>query len=176
MLNPTDGQLVGGISRSLRSDVLPGLPEGSMRRQLKAALHALDRVEKSWDQYTQALIDDNQDIYLVLSNLIASLLSQEMFIPDDILEIFQKASKRRKNPAESDDILVSLRENNAFLQEALVRVDPWLRGLNPAQPAALSALIQLYRRMVAREIMSMATSEIPEQELLEVLAKPSKQP
>ena len=58
MLKPTLGELVGNISRSLREDVLGEVPRGAAQRQLKAALHALDRVERSWGQLGQMLIED----------------------------------------------------------------------------------------------------------------------
>lgn len=69
MLRPSTGELLAGLRASLAKGVLPVLPEGDARSQLKAALHLLGRLEKSWDLSHAHLAEDNADIERVLGSL-----------------------------------------------------------------------------------------------------------
>jgi hypothetical protein len=69
ILKPTVGELLSGISRELKAQVLPELPAGAAARQLRAALHALDLVARTWDLQSSALEADNADLEQTLTEL-----------------------------------------------------------------------------------------------------------
>jgi hypothetical protein len=69
MLRPSTGELLAGLRASLISGVLPSLPKGPAHSQLKAALHLLGRLEKSWDLAHNHIAQDNADIEQVLGPL-----------------------------------------------------------------------------------------------------------
>jgi hypothetical protein len=62
VLRPSTGQLLAGLRDSLSRGVLPALPEGDAHSQLKAALHLLGRLEKSWDLAHRHIAEDNADM------------------------------------------------------------------------------------------------------------------
>lgn len=66
MFRPTAGELIAGIADSLRETVLPSVSGGAAQRQLKAALHALGRLQRSWDRLPRYLADDNADLQQTL--------------------------------------------------------------------------------------------------------------
>ncbi len=69
MLRPSTGELLSGLRASLIKGVLPSLPKGDAASQLKAALHLLGRLEKSWDLAHTHLAEDNADIEWILGPL-----------------------------------------------------------------------------------------------------------
>ena len=69
MLRPSTGELLAGLRASLTKGVLPAIPKGDAASQLKAALHLLGRLEKSWDLAHIHLAQDNADIERVLGPL-----------------------------------------------------------------------------------------------------------
>jgi hypothetical protein len=68
VLRPTPGELLVGIRRELKDQVLPALPSGSAARQLTAALHVLDKISRTWDLQHQYLEADNADMDSTLDN------------------------------------------------------------------------------------------------------------
>lgn len=66
MQRPNTGELLRGLRKSLAEQVLPALPKGVPHQQLKAALHLLGRLERSWDLAASHLAEDNADITAVL--------------------------------------------------------------------------------------------------------------
>lgn len=66
MLRPSTGELLSGLRASLTKGVLPAIPKGDAASQLKAALHLLGRLEKSWDLAHTHLAQDNADLERVL--------------------------------------------------------------------------------------------------------------
>jgi hypothetical protein len=72
MLRPSTGELLAGLRASLTSGVLPSLPKGAAQSQLKAALHMLGRLEKSWDLAHNHIAQDNADMEKVLG-LVADM-------------------------------------------------------------------------------------------------------
>ncbi len=70
MLLPSTGDLLHGLRQSLKQTVLPEVPDGAASRQLKAALHLLGRLERSWDLAGAHLAQDNADIEAVLGELL----------------------------------------------------------------------------------------------------------
>jgi hypothetical protein len=69
MLRPSPGELLSGLRASLTSEVLPALPKGAAHSQLKAALHLMGRLEKSWDLAHDHIAKDNADMEAVLGPL-----------------------------------------------------------------------------------------------------------
>lgn len=69
MQRPSVGDLLGGLRRSLEAQILPELPDGNASRQLKAGLHLLARLERTWDLAVTCLLADNADIESTLEDL-----------------------------------------------------------------------------------------------------------
>ncbi len=69
MLRPSIGELLAGLRTSLANEVLPSLPLGDAHRQMKAALHLLGRLEKSWDLAHAHIAQDNADLEHILGPL-----------------------------------------------------------------------------------------------------------
>ncbi|MFA7587453.1 MAG: hypothetical protein WCY11_14880 [Novosphingobium sp.] len=72
MQRPNTGELLRGLRKSLNEQVLPALPKGVPYQQMKAALHLMARLERTWDLATSHLADDNADIEAVLGDLLPS--------------------------------------------------------------------------------------------------------
>ena len=70
MQRPNTGELLRGLRQSLSEQVLPTLPRGVPQQQLKAALHLIGRLERSWDLAASHLARDNADIAAVLRGLL----------------------------------------------------------------------------------------------------------
>jgi hypothetical protein len=69
MLRPSVGELLAGLRASLTNGVLPSFPKGDAQSQLKAAIHLLGRLEKSWDLAHSHIARDNADMERVLGPL-----------------------------------------------------------------------------------------------------------
>jgi hypothetical protein len=69
MLRPTPGELLLGLRRELHDQVLPALPPGAAARQLRAALHVLRQLARSWDRQPAYLEADNADLERTLAEL-----------------------------------------------------------------------------------------------------------
>jgi hypothetical protein len=69
VLRPSTGELLAGLRASLSTGVLPSLPKGEAHSQMKAALHLLGRLEKSWDLAHSHVAEDNADMERVLGPL-----------------------------------------------------------------------------------------------------------
>jgi hypothetical protein len=69
VLRPSTGELLAGLCVSLTNGVLPSLPKGDAHSQLKAALHLLGRLSKSWDLAHNHIAEDNGDMETVLGAL-----------------------------------------------------------------------------------------------------------
>ncbi|WP_250292113.1 hypothetical protein, partial [Frankia sp. CiP1_Cm_nod1] len=69
MLRPTPGELLEGLRRELRDEVLPAVPAGSAARQLRAAIHVLGRLADTWDVQHHYLETDNVDLEVTLASL-----------------------------------------------------------------------------------------------------------
>ena len=121
MLRPSTGELLAGLRASLTKGVLPDLPTGDAASQLKAALHLLGRLEKSWDLTRTHLALDNADMEQVLGPLAA--------VPPPAEQL----------PGYNDPALRKAAARNLQLQAILARQE-----LTPEIAA-------LYRRMTARD-------------------------
>lgn len=70
MQRPSTGELLAGLRRALAEQVLPALPHGVPQQQMKAALHLIGRLERSWDMAASHIEEDNADIAAVLGALL----------------------------------------------------------------------------------------------------------
>jgi hypothetical protein len=70
MQRPNSGELLRGLRIALSEQVLSALPKGAPHQQLKAALHLIARLERSWDLAPGHLAQDNADIAAVLGAVL----------------------------------------------------------------------------------------------------------
>ena len=164
MLRPTAGELVRNIADGLRRSVLPALPPGAAQRQLKAALHALGRIEQSWDRLPPYLTSDNADIRESLDAVLRELEKSSIAVPRQFVSLRQDLAGSLNDhdtsiPGITDGALGQAAALNLELQSVLVELDAWLRS-QTASAACVEqsrALEHLYSRMVDRELQAWAT-------------------
>lgn len=132
MLRPTPGELLEGIRRELTDQVLPEVPPGAATRQLRAALHALARIERSWDLLPACLEADNEDLRATLP-LVAELAGRS----------WAERPGATDAPGVHDPRLKQLMRDNAGLQADL-------EELQKLVPVASPVLLDLHVRMTAR--------------------------
>ena len=166
MFRPTAGELIAGIADSLRETVLPSVSGGAAQRQLKAALHALGRLQRSWDRLPRYLADDNADLQQTLDSTLTTLIAELQPLAPAVADLrarllAQGAADAPPLPGINDPALARAGRTNEALQALLADLDHWLR--QPTQRAqapcarALQTLESLYRRMVERELTAWAT-------------------
>lgn len=135
MQQPNPGLLLRGLRESLAATVLPTVTDGAAVRQLKAALHLLGRLERSWDLAPGHLAADNADIAQVL-------VAQASIATPQALEA-RLAQVQVTEPAGfNDPALRALAARNLALHQVLAEMPD-----HPALPA-------LYARMAARDAAS----------------------
>lgn len=135
MQRPNPGMLLQGLRESLAATVLPAVTDGAAMRQLKAALHLLGRLERSWDLAQSHLAADNADI-------------EQMLAAQPSIGSAQKLEARLASVAVeeprgfNDPALRTLAARNLALHTLLLELPD-----DPALPA-------LYTRMAARDAVS----------------------
>lgn len=167
MFRPTAGELIGGVSRSLRETVLPELPPGAGIRQLRAALQALDRVQRTWDLLPSGLADDNADIEATIAAIIAFLGSEAAEVNAALAAADQSfEDTAAETPAAwgvHAPTLTGLMAINRRLQSRLIALDAWLRAADEKQPNTYGPLCRkidaLYGRMIDRELATWGSAE-----------------
>lgn len=152
MLKPTTGELLAGIAEGLRAAVLPELADGHGRRQLKSALHALARLQRSWDLHAGKVVEDNEDIHRTLSSVVEALRVVGRSSASCVGSIEDRlASLRLAQPSWSAQASM-----NAELQSMLITVDDWMHSAAQENDAVCLAqrrvLARLFSRMVDREL------------------------
>lgn len=132
MQRPSTGELLRGLGRSLSETVLPALPKGVAHQQMKAALHLIGRLERSWDLAAMHLAEDNADIEAVVRTLLpeSGPASLEALLAE--IEVVTPVGY-------NDPALKAAAVRNLALQNLLLDL--------PACPA----ITALYGRMVARD-------------------------
>lgn len=166
MLRPTTSDLLRGISASLRQSVLPSLGQGAAQRQLKAALHTLGRLERSWDLLPAYLEADNADMRECLETILGALKASGTTPPTALTSLEQTVAKVQDGQVASiagfnDRALAMQGALNLSLQALVVEVDGWLRAppqsANQVVATNIPLLDALYSRMVDRELQAWAT-------------------
>lgn len=129
MQRPSPGTLLKGLRHSLAETVLPALPKGVAQQQLKAALHLLGRLERSWDLSAPHLAADNADIAAVLTRVLGpeALAVQLAAVPTDRVDGY------------NDPALAAAAARNLALHHVLLGVPDH------------DEVIALHARMVARD-------------------------
>lgn len=174
MLKPTAGELLAGISTGLRRSVLTALPPGEAQRQLKAALHVLDRLQRSWDLLPPYLESDNADLRATLQDVLALAAQRRLgALPAPIASIAGKLAQAPDDrveplPGTSAPVaginarsLASAAAINDELQSMVVTLAQWLGEPAQLEDSVLAAqrgvLNGLYRRMIERELEASGT-------------------
>jgi hypothetical protein len=155
MLRPTPGELLAGVRRELYEQVLPHVPDGTPARQLRAALHVLGRLERSWDLLPTYLEADNADLRHALTDLAGRLGATWIDRPP--------AGGDEEVPGVQDPTLRSLIVQNAHLQSELDRVQQEGRaqsdgGTNIAAEIDIE-LHALHTRMAQRAARATAVAD-----------------
>ncbi|MEZ5748785.1 MAG: hypothetical protein R3D83_02515 [Caenibius sp.] len=132
MQRPSTGELLAGLRRALTEQVLPALTRGVPQQQLKAALHLIGRLERSWDLAASHLAEDNTDIAAVLGELLPADGPQSLEARLARIEVAQPAGY-------NDPALATAAQRNLALHQLLLEQD------DSAQIHALFA------RMAARD-------------------------
>lgn len=132
MQRPNPGELLAGLRRSLAEQVLPALPRGVPQQQLKAALHLMGRLERSWDLAASHLAEDNADIAAVLGALLPANGPQS-------LEARLAAIPAGKPEGYNDPALATAAQRNLALHQLLL------------EQADTPELRALFARMAARD-------------------------
>lgn len=133
MQRPNPGELLNGLRRSLEDQVLPALPPGIPQQQLKAALHLIGRLERSWDMAARHLAEDNADIEAVLGSILPVQGSRS-------LEARLAAMGTELPAGYNDPALAAAAQRNLALHQLLLEQDD------------TAELHSLYRRMVERDV------------------------
>lgn len=132
MQRPSTGELLRGLGKSLSETVLPVVPRGVAHQQMKAALHLIRRLERSWDLAAAHLAQDNADIEAV----VRAILPES---GPDSLEARLAASTEQTPAGYNDPALRAAAVRNLALHELLLEL--------PESPEKIA----LYARMAARD-------------------------
>jgi hypothetical protein len=150
MLRPTPGESLAGVRRELREQVLPHVPEGEPTRQLRAALHVLGRLERSWDLLPTYLEADNADLRHALTDVAGRLGATWTDRPpagdDDV-------------PGVHDPTLRGLVAENVHLQAELDRMQQEWRARRDGDTEVDAALLALHTRMADRAVRAAAVTD-----------------
>lgn len=161
MRKPLVGDILAGITSTLRDSVLPALGDGAAQRQLKAALFSLGRLQRSWDRWPSYLSDDNADLRETLQTVLAAIATHPdaRAAADELtlrLGVARAAGDSTRFPS-----LAALGESNDELQELACATDALVQHHKTAAPALFAPigtqLEQLYQRMIDRELTAWAS-------------------
>lgn len=161
MLLPNPGALLATLRTTLETQVMPAVENDGAKRQLKAGLHLLKRLEKSWDLYALHVLEDNQDMQETLNVLLAEIAGEgceQAFA--DIASRLRHGENHcaDHHPGINSPALMGALEQNLHLQQ-LVEKFQLLWGSNtlpaPIVERGEKALQALYGRMVERDALAM---------------------
>jgi hypothetical protein len=149
MVKPTPGEVLSGIHRELTAQVLPELPAGSAARQLRAALHALDLIARTWDLQLPAIEADNADLEQALTEL------------ERISGLHREPGGQSWDPVTgvTDPALAAAMARNLELQSALEAFQRSWRADDRSEPAVDRALLELHQRMTARAALASGVAD-----------------
>ncbi len=161
MRKPLVGDILAGITATLRDAVLPALSDGAAQRQLKAALFSLGRLQRSWDRWPGYLNADNADMLATLQSVLShSAMHPAARAAAD--ELLQRLGLTQTGTLIGDiPSLGSLGELNDELQELVCATDTLIQQYKSAESvrfAPLAAQMEaLYQRMIERELAAWAS-------------------
>jgi hypothetical protein len=136
MLRPTPGELLDGVRRELAAQVLPALPPGAAARQLRAALHVLGELARSWDGHQRRFENENAD----LDASMTAFCDLTGFAREPV-------TANVPIPGVGDAGLQELMLRNAALQAELEQLQLRWRRDPRADPAADRLLYELHVRL-----------------------------
>ncbi|MGQ0696828.1 MAG: hypothetical protein ACT4PZ_01165 [Panacagrimonas sp.] len=160
MLRPSPGELLRGIRLGLEESVLPVVPAGAAERQLKAALHALRRLEHSSDRTSWGLADDIADLEETAKALLETALGSSAGPQRErYVDLLGKMDGSDESAAiaglYTDPRTAALAARSHSLQGLIADLDQTLRADTETRAAIRDQLradlTALYRRMLERE-------------------------
>ncbi|THJ74606.1 hypothetical protein [Candidatus Frankia alpina] len=140
MLRPTPGELLEGLRRELRDEVLPAVPAGFAARQLRAAIHVLGKLADTWDVQHHYLETDNIDLEVTLVDL--TLLAG--------VERMKQPPRLQSAPGVTDPGLSDLIVRNESLQSELELLQNEHRAAGHQHEEFGRVLFELHRRRTNR--------------------------
>ncbi|GAB25472.1 hypothetical protein GOPIP_084_00550 [Gordonia polyisoprenivorans NBRC 16320 = JCM 10675] len=149
MILPTPGELLTGVHRELRDQVLSELPPGVATRQMRAALHVLEQVARSWDRQHGYIVSDNADLDETLTTLSQLLGRTRDRSPHDAQMTARAAS------TDFDEAV----EVNIALQTELEKIQREIRHTSTRDARARATLMALHTRMVHRAEYALGVAE-----------------
>jgi hypothetical protein len=153
VIKPDTDDLLAGIIAAVEADVLPLLPEGGPRRQLRSALHTLSRVQRSWGRLDPYVLADGEDIRATLEVVLRTLAAGGDPAASELAAKLSVAASDDGRPPAAWE---------AALEELLTAVDAHVRFSPAPDPAArdaaLGLLFELYQRMLARQDSAWGTA------------------
>jgi hypothetical protein len=134
------GELLDGVRGDLATQVLPALPAGAAKRQLKAALHVLGELAQTWDRQRSTLEGNNADLENTIEAFCARMgLSREPV-----------AESAHRYPGVSDEELRRVMARNESLQTELETLQQRWRRDPRTDVGADQLLLELHTRTTAR--------------------------
>jgi hypothetical protein len=149
VLRPTPGELLAITRRELTEQVLPELPAGAASRQLRAALHVLAQLERSWDLMPSYLATDNADLRSSLAALERLTGISAPARPGIAAEV----------PGVQDEALRGLIRDNDALQADLDDVQQAWRATGRSDETVDTLLLDLHVRMADRARLAAGLAE-----------------
>jgi hypothetical protein len=149
IVKPTPGELLSGIHRELKAQVLPELPAGSAARQLRAALHTLDLVARTWDLLPGYLEADNSDLEQALAEL--QRITGLSRLPGD--------SSWEPVTGVQDATLATAMARNLELRSELEAFQHRWRAGGRSEPAVDRTLFGLHQRISARAALASGVAD-----------------
>jgi hypothetical protein len=140
-MRSTPGELLEGLRRELREQVLPALPAGAAARQLRAALHVLGKLAQTWDLQHCYLEADNFDLDVTLANLARIA---------DVERTKRRVETADPVPGVSDRALRDLIIRNESLQHELELLQNRYRANGPTNDEFDRVLFGLHERRTNR--------------------------
>ena len=155
MLQPDIGQLLKGARSALAESVLPKVDDANAKRQLKAIMHMIGRLSRSWDLPHRLIHADNEDMASVLATLRSRITAAGFEQVADIEKDadFRVASLESDGSGINDPQLAADTSTNRSLRRSVEALEQYIRSYLPAElkQSCLAELHQLFIRMTARE-------------------------
>jgi len=167
MLLPNPGKLLSAVSATLTDAVLPELQRGSGYRQLKAAIHLIKRLQRTWDLYHAHVHKDNEDMLGTLHQVFDVLDgSCHGSLLADLRPKLADAGEDQAMEGINDPDLARASQANLALQALVCEIEERLTGLDGSDSEVAECrnlLSNLYRRMVLRDSVYVGDTAVAKQ-------------